>query len=297
MAHDTVVGPPKYMQWVAEPLYLRTHEIDSGVSALVSARGRLFYIFDEGPVGLADQRLPEKWALVARDAFSGVFLWKVPLPNWGWTEWKKDLLIGKDWTKVSAQRVNFPAALPKRLVADGDKLYVTFGFHAPVSRVDAATGATLRTYTGTENTDEFVCSEGMLVICARANTGGPAKDAILAVNAGTGQVLWRQEFFQVKALSLAAEGARVVFNSQQGIVCLDQKTGQELWHKAGATVVQGKKARAPEGSVPGWTWHEDGTLLIQNGIVLSLSDDIEAMSLETGKLLWNTAVKTTGGRK
>ena len=38
---------------------------------MVSAAGRLFYILDEGPIGVADKRLPQKWALVARDAFSG----------------------------------------------------------------------------------------------------------------------------------------------------------------------------------------------------------------------------------
>ena len=83
VAHDWVVSPPKGLQWSAGPLYCRSHEYDSSVSALVSAGGRIFYMLDDGPIGVVDKRLPQKWSLQAREAFSGVFLWKVPLPNWG----------------------------------------------------------------------------------------------------------------------------------------------------------------------------------------------------------------------
>ena len=51
VADDSVVGPPRSLQWVAPPLWLRSHETPSGVEACVSAGGRLFYIFDEGLVG------------------------------------------------------------------------------------------------------------------------------------------------------------------------------------------------------------------------------------------------------
>ena len=296
VAHDTLVGPPKSMQWVAEPLYCRTHEIDSSISALVSARGRLFYILDEGPMGLADQRLPEKWALVARDAFNGVLLWKQPLPHWGWPEWKRDLLAGKDWVKVSAQRLNFPAALPKRLVADGDKLYVTFGFHAPVSQVDAGTGAILHTYAGTENADEIVVRDGILVICVRTNTGSGPSDAVLAVEAGTGRILWKLPKLHVTPLSLAASAGHVVFDNQSEIVCLDQKTGQPLWRKPSQGLQVKQKNASREGVVEGWQWHESETLVVQNGIVLSMDKDLEAISLETGKTLWQKSSGAKGAR-
>ena len=32
---------------------------------MVSAGGRLFYIWDEGPTGLTDARFPAKWSLIA----------------------------------------------------------------------------------------------------------------------------------------------------------------------------------------------------------------------------------------
>ena len=295
VAHDTRVGPPKSMQWVAGPLYCRSHEIDSSVSALVSARGRLFYILDEGPTGIADQRLPEKWALVARDGFSGVLLWKRPLPDWGWPEWKKNQLAGTDWTKLIAQRVNFPAALPKRLVADGDRLYVTFGFHAPVAQVDAVTGKTLRTYTGTENADEFICWQGTLVICTRPNTAGPARDSVLAVDAASGRILWRHDGLGVTPLSLAADAGRVVFLSRPEIVCLDLKTGRQVWSKGGQAA-SAKKFRGPEGETPGWQWHMSETLLLHDGVVLSMADNLQALSLDDGKTLWTESRGAGGGR-
>ena len=140
VAHDALVAPPKGLQWMAEPLYCRTHETDSSVSALVSASGRIFYILDEGPMGIADERLPQKWALVAHDAFSGVPLWKVPLPNWGWPEWKKGELTGVDWTTISGHRLKSPVTLPRRLVTDGDRVYVTLGYNAPVTVLERGDG-------------------------------------------------------------------------------------------------------------------------------------------------------------
>jgi len=84
VADDRVVGPPKHHQWIAMPMWLRSHETDSSLSTLVTAQGRLFAIMDEAPISLVGQHsLPDKWFLVARDAFNGVVLWKVPIRRWG----------------------------------------------------------------------------------------------------------------------------------------------------------------------------------------------------------------------
>ena len=48
VARDTRVGLPKYVQWIGDPKYARSHEQLASVSAMVSARGRLFYVIDEG---------------------------------------------------------------------------------------------------------------------------------------------------------------------------------------------------------------------------------------------------------
>ena len=284
VAHDSVVGPPKYMQWVAGPLYCRSHETDSSVSAIVSARGRIFYILDEGPTGVVDERLPERRALVARDAFNGLLLWKRPLPGWGWPEWKKDEFAGR----VGVPRLRAPATLTRRLVADRDRLFVTLGFHAPVTVINAGTGATVRECAGTENADEIISCQGMLVICARQAPAGqpsePTEDSILAADAATGRVLWRQPAQQVARLSLAVDAGRVVFEDRAGIACLDLKTGKQVWHVADEAK-KGGKGEPPEKS---GLAHVPGTLLIHEGVVLAFRHDLAAFSLDSGKLLWRS---------
>ena len=37
VAEDTVVGPPRHLQWVAGPRWLRSHEVPSGITTMVTA--------------------------------------------------------------------------------------------------------------------------------------------------------------------------------------------------------------------------------------------------------------------
>ena len=56
-----------------------------------------------------------------------------------------------------------PRTTPRRLVATADKLYVTLGYEAPVSVLDAATGRELSVLEGTEGTDEILLDDGVYV--------------------------------------------------------------------------------------------------------------------------------------
>jgi len=302
VAKDTLVGPPGRIQWVANPPYSRSHEIDSSISALVSADGRIFYVLDEGLTGVTDERLPAMWSLVARDAFNGVLLWKRPVPRWGWREWKKPILAGKDWTGLRGQRTRSPLVLPRRLVAEGNRIYVTLGYKAPLTALDAATGQILRTYEGTVGTDEIVCSRGVLALCVRETSATasqqPAKTrakksgkpspkrrggrsfgqagpgTILAVAADTGKPLWKEAMPRILPLTLAISGDRVLFHNYEGIVCLSLKTGSELW-----------KTRTER--IRGGGWGSAHTLVAHNGVVLFVGPkELVALSAETGKRLW-----------
>ena len=80
VSKDLKAGPPKGLQWTADPKWTRHHESMSSFHAMVSAGGRIFFINDEGPqVSLF---LPPAWQLVCRDAFNGKELWRKPLGKW-----------------------------------------------------------------------------------------------------------------------------------------------------------------------------------------------------------------------
>jgi SAM-dependent methyltransferase len=78
VAADTQVGRPTQVRWIAPPYWSRSHEFNPSLNAAVSGGGRMFYTLDEGVIGVTDSplfRIPDRWSLVARDAFSGVLLW------------------------------------------------------------------------------------------------------------------------------------------------------------------------------------------------------------------------------
>jgi outer membrane protein assembly factor BamB len=236
VAADRQVAPATALQWIAEPKYCRSHEIDSSLPAMVSADGRLFYFLDEGPIGITDPRLPSRWMLIARDAFSGVLLWKRPLEPWGWRQWKPE--IGDaDWRTLRGQRGRFPAEVPRRLVAVGDRVFVTLGFHgAPLSILDAATGRVLTECTGTEGTQEIVVdSDTIFARIDPSNSdqaqrrGQRAATRLAAIDVADGQVRWSQQVGSMAPVTLAAGGGAVVFLRGPKLACYDQQDGRLRW--------------------------------------------------------------------
>jgi outer membrane protein assembly factor BamB len=233
---DTVVATPRRIQWEAGPRWSRSHELVSSVTAMVSSGGRVFSIVDEAPTCLTGN-VPDKWALVARDAMNGVPLWKRPIAEWGWKEWKDDF----------KGRWNMPVQISKRLVASGDRVYVTLGFHAPLTALDAATGKVIKTYEGTENTDEILHLDGLLVLSINEESRTPSKEdrrpvrkSVCVIDEATGRVLWRKgSYGGLRAkfnssepfgrLELTSGGGKVFLVDEREVLCLDLRTGDERW--------------------------------------------------------------------
>jgi len=176
VAEDTRIKPPRYTQWVSGPRWGRSHDHLSGVSAVVSAAGRIFYIIDEGPI--AAVTAPSDWKLVARDAFNGVLLWK------------KDI---SPWENQLRPFRSGPAEMPRRLVAVGERVYATLGYGKPVTAMDAATGKVLRTYEGTDNTHEIIAADGRLylVISEPLKEDSPTTGTVLRRHE-----LWRGSYLE-----------------------------------------------------------------------------------------------------
>ncbi|MGQ9575565.1 MAG: outer membrane protein assembly factor BamB family protein [Thermoguttaceae bacterium] len=286
VAEDAVVGPPRSLQWVAPPLWLRSHETPSGVQGLVSSGGRLFYFFDEGLIGITDQRLPERWSLVCRDAFNGKLLWKRPVEPWGWPQWAYDRFAGLDWTTIRGGRTVVPDENHRRLVAQGDRLYATLGFRAPLSILDAATGQVLATVPETEPVAEILASDGIVLVHSRDPAVGGAKrragraepnSVLLAIKGETAKVLWRRETQPIPSLFLAIDQRRVIYQAGKTLSCLDLATGNRLW--------QVEQARGA-----------GRTLIAHQGVVLIYAGNtLEARDGGSGELLWQKEVPPSAG--
>jgi len=123
VSRDRFVAPPEHLQWVGGPRWGRHHDHMASTSAMVSAGGRVFYIFDEGST--ASIVLPARWQLIARDAFNGVVLWKRPVPQW--------------WTHFMPLKSGL-AQLPRLLVTTSDHVYAPLALRKPIVKLDAVTG-------------------------------------------------------------------------------------------------------------------------------------------------------------
>jgi outer membrane protein assembly factor BamB len=286
VARDTVVGPPRRLQWAAPPLWLRSHETPSGIQAPVSAGGRLFYLFDQGLIGITDERLPDRWALVCRDAFNGRLLWQRSLEAWGWRAWSRERYAGKDWTTLRAARTDVPDQNQRRIVADAERLYATLSYRGPVSILNATTGQTLSTVAQTDGASELLVSEGVLLVytqqtpgdlAQRRGTEDQAGTALVAADSRTGKVLWHQPCPAIRPLALAIDNGRVVYLAGGDLVALDLKSGQLLWS------VQPKK------NSPRTLLTVDDVIVIQGGSFVAAHD------ATTGRPLWENAVVSIGG--
>ncbi len=287
VAHDDVVGPPGRLQWTAQPRYMRSHEHVPGLYALVSSGSRIFYIVDEAPIA-SIKRTPQ-WHIAARDAFNGTLLWEKPIGRW--------FPHIVNWGRT-------PRDLQRRLVAVGDRVYVTLGLCAPLSVLDAATGEPLRVFEGTAGTEEVLVHDGMVLVVVREITderlaelsqwselvrrrGSPVDSrdsaeplvrrlrrsessggkSLAAFDADSGRLLWKKSGDTVSGLrtnSLAAEGDRVFCQKGRDVVCLDLGSGERRW----------SAPCAPLRMV------FDGTVYCAGG------ETVAALSAENGKLRW-----------
>jgi len=293
VAHDEVVGPPRHVQWVAEPRHTRSHEHIPSIYALVSTNGRIFYVADEAPV--ASIRQTPKWYLEARDAFNGIQLWKKPIGTW--------FPHIVNWGQT-------PRQLQRKLVAVGNRVYVTLGLHAPLTAVDAATGETLKVYENTLGTEEIVLHKGTLLLVVRSVTDDRVTELakwvqlvkkkspldkretaeplvkrfrateakgdkiVLALDADTGRLLWKKEGANVsglRTLSLCADGDRVFYQNRRDVVCLDLETGRELWS---------------ESSVP-------MRMVSNDSVFCADGKTVTVLSAQTGQTRWTRAASLT----
>lgn len=291
VARDMVVGPPRRYQWIGEPEWQRSHLAMPSINSMVSARGRLFTV--EDLASAEHPALPGRQALVARDAYNGIVLWRVMFP---------------DWHPIYIRDKETPVQLQRRLAVVGDTVYCTPGYTAPITAFDAASGAVKGRYEGTAGTKEFVYEKGVLFVVtgdpsdisealenpARSalqtsifplGAYGPSikradnpKNEILAVDAGSGKALWRkahEDTAGYEGASLGVIGDRVVFATARELVCLERATGKPLWRAAAPVVLKGPAGIAVS------------LVLAERAAYLADSQSLRAFRLADGKALWS----------
>lgn len=290
VAHDDVVAPPRHLQWVGSPRWSRHHDRMASMSALVSTAGRMFYIMDEG--SRISIQLPPKWKLIARDAFNGSVLWKRDIPDWQSHLWP--LKSG-------------PTQLSRRLVSSENEVFVTLGYNAPLTALDAATGETLRTYEGSDATEEILHTNGKLFLVVRKGTAelqnyvpinGRVGDqanvrenffwneeprVVMAFDAASGEPLWSRKT-RISPLTLAADGSNVYLHDGERLISLNQQTGDLAWQTEPVTRRES------------FTFNFGPRLVLHEDVVLYSGGDGNMTSFDskTGVELWKSSFPNSG---
>jgi outer membrane protein assembly factor BamB len=294
VSKDVVVGPPERLQWAGGPRWTRHHEAVSSFQAMVTARGRIFYIIDEGPrVSLF---LPSMWRLVSRDAFNGKILWK------------RDI---EKWTSRLYGYKSGPMQMSRRLVAVDDRVYASLGIGAPVSVLDAATGRTLRTLDHTGGCEELIFFEGVLFVMSgevnstyskghRFSAGNAWKGErkrLTALDPRSGKRLWEIDT-PIAPLSYAASGKGLFLHDGKDMVCLDRSNGRAKWR---TPVVLDNTI--PTSNTPTLVAYDDVVLFMggkddahRSGGWYAMRNlrTLTALSADTGKRLWSSRAPPTG---
>ncbi|HEY3322405.1 MAG TPA: PQQ-binding-like beta-propeller repeat protein [Planctomycetota bacterium] len=226
VSHDTAIAPPKRLQWVGTPRWSRHHDRMSSVSAMVSSAGRLFYIMDEG--SRISILLPSHWSMIARDAFNGTVLWKKPIEKWQTQMWP--LKSG-------------PTQLARRLVGDGERVYVTLAIDAPICCLDGATGQQLQVYPSTKGAEEILLCR---VAPASVPAGKQGDQATAGTEAGATVLyalvnphVWALEDFAPKFNTGDQKRVETEFNwdrKPRELQAVDPKTGNLLWKSQPALI-------------------------------------------------------------
>ena len=295
---DTYGEIPRGMQWEQSPAWVKSHQLAPPFSAMVSAKGRLFYIIDETNPGF--EGMPDKWYLIARDAFNGTLLWKKPIEEWGEKYYMPNGKAG-DGSNRGHPRTMSPQQVLRRLVAVGDNVFVTLGLYAPVSMLDAATGDVIRIIEGTEEAFEILCEDDRLYLAINTElkVNEPDPDiTIKAVDITTGNELWKTEaqsgIFQTSFtlpqyvdvyLTSGKEG--LFFLGKDEVIGLDHNTGERKWSVPCEAQSGGGKNQLSQPFAV-LAYHDSVVLYGIGGKGLSY----KAIDAASGKLLWTKTANT-----
>ena len=287
VAEDSVVGPPRHIQWCSEPLWGRDHHAEKGtyptVRTVLSSKGRLICLIDQ--TRNSDMSVPSQWAVVARDAFSGVRLWERPVRLKSYAQRRPKWGLEEVW---------------RQLIVDQSHVYVALAPEAPLSALDINTGSVIRSFDGTSGFSEMIKDGNILFLVM-------PQHKIMAVDAQTGKRLWQWvpgDDGEIIRLTIAADDGKVFIKTDKSVVCLSANTSELMWRRELAQSEKKVKLYFPREK-----------LIVKDGVILVsyagkdptvLNKDIQeflgshprvrqyggklaALSAVDGSILWQTA--------
>jgi outer membrane protein assembly factor BamB len=145
------------------------------------------------------------------------------------------------------------------------------GRSEPLTILDAATGKTLRTLGDTEGADEIICIDDMIVLhqAGVKRSKERTDDSIIVLDSDSGRLLWQAQSKHLVPHSLAASDDKLCYHNGEQVVCLDLRSGEELWHNTCKSAQRGN------------------LLMIYRGVVFCTAPGgLQAYDAETGKHLW-----------
>ena len=264
VAEDTVVGPPKRVQWIGGPRWTRDHNTLNSISSVVTAGGRIFFILDQATG--STMSVPGRWVLVARDAFNGVELWRKPM---------------KSWALHTIRFRSGPPQLPRMLVTSKQHVYVPLGLGEPVSQIDGRTGRVLKTYDSSRGAEEILLVDKLLLVLKGTSVDASGGKSVIAIDTDTGETLWEHADLDGHPMpeTLAADGKNICIQIDGSVVCLDLASGKRRWSYGSANLK--KRQVLPKG-------FGKHVLVIADGVVLcDLAGELTAISIEGGEKLWS----------
>jgi len=198
---DQLAGPPDSVQWIAGDPW--RHE--AGPQSFITANGRVF-------------SASTREGIIARDAFNGLQLWH-----------RKSVPFGG-------------GSVPSCWIAEDDQLFTVLERGGPLVALDAATGKTIRTYDFSPG--RIAYQDGILLAIDR-------DENVQAHDAKSGEKLWEKringlsdrsiDLLNMKSFDPVSTGRIILGDGKvfltipkpREFLCLDLRSGEELWRTAG----------------------------------------------------------------
>ena len=247
---DTAIRPLGSLRWIAGPAWPMGTGYQVSNGGLLSAGGRVFSVTlnEFSNSTRVPQTRNNMWFLTARDAFSGLLLWSRPIE-------RRMLHDGQE--------------LGDAIVATADRIYAVMG--NDLAALDPATGKAAATYLRDVGPNaKLACCDGLLVLAE--------PKGVRALAAASGEPRWK---WAGSAGELVADEGRafVTTERQAELVCLELKSGSELW-RADLRSIQGKRKELlfARGGIVAFVW-ERNWQVGENGIA--------AFAAADGKRLWS----------